>query len=221
MAGYTDVYDFSEGALAVADSFLRDAPSPEQASRPAMPAAHWNRVQALQFADTKASSAALGRLRTDPSPGRSMAGAEEGTAGQLTSGAAAETGAAAENSAPERPHGQSAAAARPTAVPQDTEQRSGRSSVTPHKAGTRDTRGEETSFRQQQPEGDQGVVQNRSSHVRAGSGNAGAADAELADPGTDSDASQAAHETQAGVPIPVNTPDATVTVQQGGTSGEV
>ncbi len=218
MAGYTDMYDFPEGALAVADSFLRDAPSLERPERPAMPAdesAHTH--SAAEAGGIEAHPAAS--LQRSRAPSASTAGRAKHPEAAIISvpEALAESGAAAGTSPPQEPQPQAAAASRPAAVAQETEQRSCRSSVTPHKTGTRDTHADGDSLRvQQQCEHSQRGKQGRAVQASIHGDECRAANTK---PGS-SDSSQAAHESQAGVTIPIRSADATATADQGGTSGE-
>ena len=225
MAGYTDMYDFPEAALAVADSFLRDAPSLERHEGPAKPAADQAVMQHAAAGDVEAPPAAPLLRSRDPLASAPARDSNPGAAGISTPGALAETGTAAGALIPEGPHVPGAAAGRPAAVAQETEQRSCRSSVTPHKTGTRDIRGEEDSLRpQQQRERHQRDMQSRAEEPacrgepRAATTEAGTSMATAT--GSDSDSSQAAHESQAGVTIPIRSGHGTVAAQQGGTSGE-
>ena len=181
-AGCTDTYDFPEGALAVADSFLRDAPSSEQPELPGMPAELLS-VPATEHTSPSTIGAALAaaaeaaRARAAEAPCQ-LSGAPltaDALGGLIADSVGSPPQAAAAVSAPERPPAQERAAARAPVQAQETDQRSGRSSVTPHKAGTR------------------------------------------AEMETDSNSSQAAHESQAG--IPVRSKNQAGTVPNGGSPG--
>ena len=218
MAGYTDMYDFPEGALAVADSFLRDAPSLERPERPAMPAENTANTQSAAAAvEAGAHPAASLHHSRDPSASTAGRATHPGAFDVLAPEALAETGAAAGASPPEGPRSQRAAASRPAAVAQETEQRSCRSSGTPHKTGTRDTHADGDSLRlQQQCEHSQAGMQSRPEQASIHGDDCRAPDTKAGS----SDSSQAAHESQAGVTIPIRSADATTTAQHGGTSGE-
>ena len=222
MAGYTDAYDFPEGALAVADSFLRDAPSLDRPEGSAMPYVGQAMMRSSTAAGgVEAQSAASLHRSTDPSPSDAVRGSNPGPTGTSALAPPAEIGAGA--LVLEGPHVQAGAAGRPAAVAQETEQRSCRSSVTPHKTGTRDTNGEEDSLRlQQQREPNQRHAKHapaRGDDSRAENAQASGTSMATAT-ASDSDSSQAAHDSQAGVAIPIKSADATATAQQGGTSGE-
>ena len=177
-AGYTDVYDFPEGALEVADGFLRDAPASEQpGSNAAAEAA------ATAQAHTAVPLAAAGRGLSQQGVGleRQPPGALQPDCTDLQHEAASHSAAPA------------AAAPAPVTAVQETEQRSCRSSVTPHKAGMRDA----------DAGGDQHGVDSRSNNKASKLGSASRPAAMLADAATDSNSSQAAHESQAGVSLPV------------------
>lgn len=225
MAGYTDMYDFPEAALAVADSFLRDAPSLERPEGPAMPAANQAGMQRAAAHDVGAHPAAPLPRGRGPSASAAARDSKPGATGVSTPGALAEAGTAADALLPEGPHMPGTAAGRPAAVAQETEQRSCRSSVTPHKTGARDMHGEEDSLRpQQQRERHQRGTQSRAEQpacrvdIIAANTKAGASMATAT--ASDSDSSQAAHESQAGMTIPIRSGCGTVAAQQGGTYGE-
>ena len=138
-AGYTDVYDFPEGALEVADGFLRDAPASEQpGSNAAAEAA------AIAQEHTAVPLAAAGRGLSQQGVGleRQPSGALQPDRTDFQHEAASHSAAPA------------AAAPAPVTAVQETEQRSCRSSVTPHKAGMRDA----------DAGGDQHGVDSRSNH---------------------------------------------------------
>ena len=183
-AGYSDTYDFPEAALAVADSFLRDAPSSEQPELPGMPAELLS-VPAIEHTSPSTIGAALAvaaeaaRARAAEAPCQ-LSGAPltaDALGGLIADSMGSPPQAAAAASAPERPPAQETAAGRAPVQAQETDQRSGRSSVTPHKAGTR------------------------------------------AEMETDSNSSQAAHESQAGISIPVRSKNQAGTVPNGGSPG--
>ena len=183
-AGYSDTYDFPEGALAVADSFLRDAPSSEQPELPGMPA-ELPSVPATEHASPSTIGAALAaaaeaaRARAAEAPCQ-LSGpplTADAGGGLVADSISRPPQALATALTPERPPAQETAAARAPVQAQETEQRSGRSSVTPHKAGAR------------------------------------------AEMETDSNSSQAAHESQAGISIPVRAKGQAGTLPNGSSPG--
>ena len=218
VAGYTDMYDFPEGALAVADSFLRDAPSLERPEQPAMPAEAPAHVQSTAAAgDAEAHLAASLHRSRDPSGSTAGRAKHNGATGVSVHKALAETGAAAGASPSEERQPLAPVASRPAAVAQETEQRSCRSSVTPHKTGTRDMQADGDSMRlQQQGEHSQRGMQRAAEQASIHGDECRAPNTKTGS----SDSSQAAHESQAGVTIPIRSADAIATAQQAGTSGE-